>query len=309
MPKERSANPAAAQHKADKAKAIAKNKKNVQAQRNERLAQRNPNRIQRQIDELKESEQTGSLRPQEKELLTKLEKDIRGINKAREALGDAAPKFPTYERKRDGAGAGSSREAPNLRQQQIERRQQLGKRRRGEEEATATASGDETDPEVRAIPMPRDTPPPIPRPDLPHHTTHALPPKPGAPTTQAKTVYSSGPKLRDFQKEAARFMPSSVMQQRARNKAASGRLMEPEEADRMEQSSKDAARKAAEAADEEARLERERAQVKARGPQGQGEEDEYAKFEREIGEIYSAEEKRKGPRPATVEEVVDDDQG
>ncbi|GAB7360044.1 hypothetical protein MBLNU230_g7566t1 [Neophaeotheca triangularis] len=303
MPKERSANPAAAQHKADKAKAIAKNKKNVQAQRNERLGQRNPNRIQRQIEELKESEQSGRIRPQEKELLTKLEKDLRAINKAREALGDAAPKFPTNESRKDGA---NSREAPNLRQQQIERRQQLGKRRRDDDEATATASGDETDPEVRAIPMPRDTPPPIPRPEQPTSTSHALPPKPGAVPPQAKKIYSSAPKLRDFQKEAARFVPTSIAQQKARNKAASGRLMEPEEADRVEQSGKDAAEKAAKAADEEARLERERAQVKAQGQLGDGLDEEYAKFEQEIGGIYPAGEERKGPRPVAVEDVADE---
>ena len=68
MPKERSLNPVAAQHKADKQKALAKNKKQVQSQRNEKLARRNPERLQRQIDELKELEARGALRPKTKRL-------------------------------------------------------------------------------------------------------------------------------------------------------------------------------------------------------------------------------------------------
>ena len=93
MPKERSLNPVVAQHKADKQKALAKNKKQVQSQRNEKLAKRNPERLQRQIDELKELEARGALRPKDKETLTQLEKDVRGVRRAREALGDTAPKF------------------------------------------------------------------------------------------------------------------------------------------------------------------------------------------------------------------------
>ena len=56
MPKERSFNPAQQQRKADKQKEIAKNKKQLQNQRNEKLARRNPERLQRQIDELRELE-------------------------------------------------------------------------------------------------------------------------------------------------------------------------------------------------------------------------------------------------------------
>ena len=124
MPKERSINPVAAQHKADKQKALAKNKKNVQSQRNDKLARRNPERLQKQIDELKELEAAGRLRPKDKETLTTLEKDLRGVKRAREALGDAAPKFA--ERRDQGEGG--------VRQEQRERRQGLGKRRRDEEE-------------------------------------------------------------------------------------------------------------------------------------------------------------------------------
>ena len=76
MPKERSFNPAAAQRKADKQKEIAKNKKQLQSQRNEKLARRNPERLQRQIDELKELEQRAVLRPKDQETLKQLERDV-----------------------------------------------------------------------------------------------------------------------------------------------------------------------------------------------------------------------------------------
>src|ERR1700761_7044962 len=122
MPKERSFNPAQQQRKADKQKEIAKNKKQLQNQRNEKLARRNPERLQRQIDELKELEQRGALRPKDKETLQQLERDVKGIRRAREALGDAAPKFPSHERRDDNRR--------NARDEQAQRRQQhqhLGK--------------------------------------------------------------------------------------------------------------------------------------------------------------------------------------
>ncbi|KAF2773415.1 hypothetical protein EJ03DRAFT_242600, partial [Teratosphaeria nubilosa] len=227
MPKERGFNPAQAQRKADKQKEIAKSRKQQQAQRNEKLARRNPERLQRQVDELKELESRGVLRPKDRETLAQLEKDLRGVRRAREALGAAAPKFA--ERRH------------NPRQDQRDRRQQhnnLGKRRRDEEDA-----GSDTDPEVRSIPMPRDTPPHFPRQPRENFTDpqvgpdgkrmpHALPSKP-APAAQI--TYSSAPQIRDLKKEAVKFMPSVVSQQRNRVKGQ-GRLLEPEELDKLEQS-------------------------------------------------------------------------
>ena len=101
MPKERSMNPAAAQHKLDKQKSMKKGKADALARRNEKLARRNPDRIQRQINELKQMQESGQkLRPREQQILEALEKDLRSVQKAREALGDKAPKF--NERGGDG---------------------------------------------------------------------------------------------------------------------------------------------------------------------------------------------------------------
>jgi len=306
MPKERGINPAAAQRKADKQKEINKNKKQVQVQRNEKLARRNPDRLQKQIDEFKELEQRGSLRPKDQETLKQLERDLKGVRRAREALGEAAPKFA--ERRHDGADGGRK----TAREEQMQRRQghtqHLGKRRRDEEDAQSSDS----DPEVRDIPMPRDTPPPIPRQQRERHRDpqvgadgqrlpHALPTKP-AQAKPAQTVYSSAPQLRDLKKEAVRFMPTAVSAKRKQVKGE-GRLLEPEEIDKLEKSGYYAARKATEAAGQEAELEQRAAEVKA-----QDEDldmDELRKFEEEIGRIYPSQVEG-APRGVQLEEVDDE---
>lgn len=285
MPKEQ--NPAAAQRKADKQKAIAKNKKQVQQQRNEKLAHKNPERVQREIDELKDS-----TRPKDQERLKQLERDVKGIKRARDALGDAAPKFA---------------ERRNPREQQLQRRQNqhLGKRRRDEQDAQSSDS----DPEVRDIPMPRDTPPPIPRAPRNEYNgpqtgpnsiriPHQLPAKPAAP---AQTVYSSAPQIKDLKKEAVRFMPSAVAAQKKRVKGE-GRLLEPEEADKLEQSGYIAAQKAANEAEKEAKL---NARSEVPGPDL---DVEMRKFEAELQDAFPAEEE-KAPRPVMavrMEEVEDE---
>ena len=300
MPKERSFNPAAAQRKADKQKEISKNKKQIQAQRNEKLARRNPERIQKQIDELKELEQRGILRPKDQGTLKQLERDANGIRRAREALGDAAPKFA--ERREGGA-----------RQEQMQRRQNqhLGKRRRDEEEAQSS----DTDAEVRDIPMPRDTPPPIPRrprerfvdpqigPDG-QRVPHALPTKP-VPSAPAQTFYSSAPQIRDLKKEAAKFMPSAVAAQKKRVKGE-GRLLEPEEIDRLEKAGYYAAQKATEEAGSEARLEQVNSEVRADGKEGVDLDEEARRFEAEINDIYPSRAERVPGRTVEMEDVEDD---
>ncbi|EEQ30220.1 hypothetical protein McanMca71_000521 [Microsporum canis] len=244
--KERTVNPAQAQRRLEKQKALKKGKAEAQNRRNEKLARRNPHRIQRQIDDLKSAEEAGKpLKPQQKEILEALERDLRAVNKAREALGDKAPVFgrgnggPRRERDRDGD------QGPNV----------LGKRRRdgqhgGRYWRQHESSGSETDESVRRIPMPRDTPPPIPR---QHHQgrrggpndavgkgeelggeqrVHQLPPKP--PLPEAKAVYESAPILRNLQKEAInRFVPTTVRVKQAAVKGE-GQLVEPEEMDRLE---------------------------------------------------------------------------
>jgi hypothetical protein len=295
MPKERSINPVAAQHKADKQKAQAKNKKNLQSQRNDKLARRNPERLQKQIDDLKELETRGGLRPKDKETLTALEKDLRGVKRAREALGDAAPKFA--ERRDHGGGEGG------VRQEQRERRQGLGKRRRDEEEVLHEDSGSETDPEVRSIPMPRDTPPPIPGQP---RKAHALPAKPG-PAAPAQTVYSSAPQLRDLKKEATRFMPAAVAAQKARVKGQ-GRLLEPEEADRLEKVGYLAAEKAAEAGEEEERFKQLAQEAKAPlQNQDIDMEEEARRFEMEMADLIGEPPSQQDGRKTVQMEDVQDD--
>lgn len=296
MPKERAINPAAAQRKADKQKEINKNKKQLQAQRNEKLARRNPERLQRQIDDLKDLERSrGSLRPKDQETLAQLERDVKGIRRARDALGDAAPKFASHERAHGNGHAG---------QEQRERRQNLGKRRREDADDALESDGAETDPEVRSIPMPRDTPPPLPRArrqelaaaDGPKGLD-SLPPKPAAP--EPKKTYSAAPQLRDLKKEAARFVPVAVAQKKRLAKGE-GRLLEPEEIDSLEAAgyySRPAAGQAGagdQNSGQEAPLEsRETEDLDA----------ELQRFEREMAELNSMD--RGGPKNVQMMEVAD----
>lgn len=238
--KDKQLNPAAAALKKQKAAALKKGKAQVAAQRNERLAHRNPDRLQRQIDELKESESRGQLRPKDKQTLENLERDLRMVKKARESLGEKAPTFGGRrdggerrdfgDRDRGGRGGGV-----------------LGKRRRdgsGWKQHADEPESSDTDEGARDIPMPTDieNEPPIPRrPKRPQNANdtpmgearlpHALPEK---PVVKAQTVYESAPQVRNLQKEAiSRFVPTAVA---AKRKLAQGqgRLMEPEEMDRLE---------------------------------------------------------------------------
>ncbi|KAI6904213.1 hypothetical protein KC318_g11394 [Hortaea werneckii] len=309
MPKERSANPAAQQRKADKQKEIARSRKQHQAQRNEKLARRNPDRLQRQIDELKDLERTGVLRPKDKETLQQLERDVKGVRRAREALGYAAPKFAEWRHEgsgRGGHGGGGGGGGPrDARQEQRERRQHLGKRRRGSEDAQA--SGSETDEEVRRIPMPRDTPPPFPRPPRQQRQKHNLPPKPTQ--APAQTTYSSAPQIRDLKKEALKFMPAAVSQNRNRIKGTGGRLLEPEEADRLEKSGYMAAQHAADEAGSEATFDQTAHEVAGERERGNDLDEEARRFENEIASIYPADAEHmgsKGDKGVEMEKVEDE---
>ncbi|KXT08465.1 hypothetical protein AC579_6326 [Pseudocercospora musae] len=301
MAKEKSSNPVTAQRKADKKKEINKSKRNVQEQRNEKLARQNPERLQKQIDGLKELQTRGVLRPKDKETLTRLERDVRGIRRAREALGDKAPQLPSHER----------REGNDARQEQRERRQNLGKRRRDSEHAHD--SGSDTDSQVRNIPMPRDTPPPIPRekvtdpqrgPDG-QRVPHALPSKPAAsPAAPPQLVYSSAPQLRDLRKEAVKFVPAAV---RAKQKQVKGegRLLEPEEIDSLERAGYYAANKGAQAAGEE--LRHPEAQAAEKVAAGEDVDmDDVSKLQQELTSIYPEEEQSVPRRQVVVEEVDDE---
>jgi hypothetical protein len=131
----------------------------------------------------------------------------------------------------------------------------LGKRRRDDEDAS---SGEDDVPEdVKSIPMPRDTPPPIPKEamdewyakrrarrtnanDIPLGNKEGRPsprgdtPARSAPPVETKTVYEAKPVIRDLIKEAVNaFMPTAVRMKMEKGKGQGG-LIEPEEADRLE---------------------------------------------------------------------------
>ncbi|KIX98261.1 uncharacterized protein Z520_06341 [Fonsecaea multimorphosa CBS 102226] len=239
--KERSVNPAQQQRKLEKAKQLKKSRAELQARRNEKLARRNPERLQRQIDDLKALEAAGDIKPRERAILEDLERDLRAVRKAREALGDKAPNFAGQPRRREGEGSGTT----------------LGKRRhdgeRKYQHSRQESSGSDTDESVRRIPMPEDTPPPIPREFRRHFPRRedgdnsqqatataprrpSLPTKPGTKPIEVKTTYESAPQIRDLRKEAVnRFVPDVVRKkQEAAKGGPTGRLIEPEEMDRLE---------------------------------------------------------------------------
>lgn len=230
MPKEKSVNPVQAAKKVEKAKQLKKQKAQVQAQRTEKLARRNPARLQRDIDELKALEQSGELRPHDRTRLSQLEKDVAAIRKAREALGDKAPQFRDEGRHGDstrgGAGRGRGRGGNGG---------VLGKRRR--DGTSPGMESSDTDADVSSIPMPKDTPPPIPRshrPQNPNETPLGDPKMPPPEPKKPQIVYEAAPVMRDFKKEATRFMPTTVQLKKKLARAEGGKLPEPEELDELE---------------------------------------------------------------------------
>ncbi|KAI4695536.1 uncharacterized protein J4E84_002163 [Alternaria hordeiaustralica] len=221
MAKEKNYNPVQEAKKAEKQKQIRKQKANLQTQRNEKLARRNPNRIQRDIDNLKELDQSGSIRPHERQRLQELEKDLAAVNKARAALGDKAPVFkPERQYNNEDRGRGGDRGGRGG--------GVLGKRSRDGQRKDDDSS--DTDDDMKRIPMPRDTPPPIPRKYLPQDPQDeaAAPAEPKKPTI----VYEAAPQVRDLRKEATRFMPASVAQ-KVKLAKGEGRLLEPDEFDKL----------------------------------------------------------------------------
>lgn len=195
-----------------------------------------------------------------------LERDLKAVKKAREALGDKAPKFGR-ERGSDGGMSRGGFNAGGRGGGGV-----LGKRRR---EGSVDESDESDVPDdVRRIPMPRDTPPPIPkeildkwyqkrrermgreREDQGRRGTNAnntplgqndrrakhlegLPDRPTSdavdkrPIVEPKTVYEAKPVIRDLRKEAISFVPAAVRVKLEKGKGMGG-LVEPEEADRLE---------------------------------------------------------------------------
>jgi hypothetical protein len=238
MAKEKNYNPVQDHKKQEKQKQIKKQKANLQAQRNEKLARRNPNRIQRDIDSLKEADQSGGLKPHERQRLSELEKDLAAVNKAREALGDKAPQFKPERRHDDGGdrgGRGGHRGG---------RGGVLGKRTRDGQRKEDDSS--DTDADVRNIPMPRDTPPPIPQ---RHNQQAQVDGEPAPEPKKAQTVYEAAPEVRNFLKEATKFMPTAVANKMKLAKGE-GRLLEPDEFDKLQEEGYMEKKKPAEEKDE-----------------------------------------------------------
>jgi hypothetical protein len=189
----------------------------------------------------------------EEQVLEGLEKEVKAVKKARETLGDNAPTFGgsgrsgnrDWDRDKQGGGGGGGGV--------------LGKRRRGGPHDDWTSSDEDVAEDVRSIPMPRDTPPPIPKEVLDEwyakrrarraaeqqdknpdqggwfERTEKDIPRENKPVVEAKTVYSAAPVTRDLRKEAvAAFVPTAVQMKMHKGKGQGG-LIEPEEADRLEQ--------------------------------------------------------------------------
>lgn len=269
--KSRPINPAAAQRKLEKTRALRKSKAAIQAQRTTRLATRNPLRLEQTIASLKslQESQGGKLGPQEKKALDDAERDLVRVRKARETVG-VKDGLPGRREGGGGEGSGSGVKRP---------RRELGNSR-GKEESEKEEE-EETDEDVRRIPMPRDTPPPIPRrphpppaastsasnanleplgparlpPPLPHSSpipnittttttiSHSPAPAPSTTTTttpaallqpSAIKIYESAPQIRDLRKEAVTSFMPDVVRRKLDAVKGKGRLLEEEELRELE---------------------------------------------------------------------------
>ena len=192
---------------------------------------------------------SGKLSARDRKALEDLGRDVGRVRKARETVGDrSSGPISRGGGERGGRGGGSARVGRG-------RDGVLGKRGRN----LVESEGSDTDESARNIPMPRDTPPPIPfqrhRQRGPNfggggrnanreplgegrgggeREPHALPEK---PQMVAQTVYEAKPAVRDLMKEAVnRFVPTVVKKKLdARKSDVGGRLLEEEEVDKLEQ--------------------------------------------------------------------------
>lgn len=179
------------------------------------------------------AERGGKLSRHEEQTLQGLEKEVRAVKKARDAMGDSAPSFKRGWNRDGESGSGM-----------------LGKRRRGSHDANT--SDEEIPNDVKSIPMPRDTPPPIPKDIMDkwyaerrakrdaenanrqNQDKEKEPAKKETSAIESKTVYEAKPVVRDLRKEAvSAFVPTSVQVKMNKGQGQGG-LLEPEEADRLE---------------------------------------------------------------------------
>lgn len=268
--KSRPINPAAAQRKLEKQRALRKSKAAIQAQRTTRLATRNPLRLEQTIASLEslQESQGGKLGPQEKKALEDAERDLVRVRKARETVG---VKDGSLGRNEGGGGGGKGTGAggQGLRVKRL-RREMEGKSKAERESEEEEDNDEETDEDVRRIPMPRDSPPPIPRRPNPHPASTSapasnanleplgparLPPSSYTPdditttTTTAQSpasasasapapavikVYESAPQVRDLHKEAVASFVPEVVRRKLDAVRGKGKLLEEEELRELE---------------------------------------------------------------------------
>lgn len=226
-----SVNPALAHHKREKAKLLRKGKAEAVARRDERLARRNPEQIRRQMEKLK---------PHETERLEELKKELQLVEKARKTMG----------KETDGEALGKRRREDGDHDRDHQR-QPTRRRVQNRHDEISSGSASDTDESVRNIPMPRDTPPPVPREywqarrnkqeqrnaarggrDGAKDTTKETGEDPEAEAEAesepkpepekrlpAQTVFESRPQIRDIQREVVQaFTPAAVARQQKRQK-------------------------------------------------------------------------------------------
>ena len=260
------------------------------------------------------------------------------MKKAREVLGDRAPRFDGRGGHRDVGGRGEDRRGRGG-------YGGLGKRGR-DERGEEGDSGSETDESVRKIPWPKDTPPPVPRQQRrdgpPRYSTNAnneplgaerrIPDRtekdetvpdtslPAKPTPVTRTTYESAPQVRDLRKEAtARFVPQVVRKKIDATKGKGGKLLEEEEVEALEKEGYGGSGNAGSrigvggvVVDAAPAVGEEVGGVEERERERRRLEEEEERFRREmeteidVGEEREGEE-RMGPRGVEVEEVSDED--
>lgn len=270
MPSEKSRpiNPAAAQRKLEKTRALRKSKAAIQAQRTTRLATRNPLRLEQTIASLKshQESQGGKLGPQEKKALEDAERDLVRVRKARETVG--VKDGPPGRNEGGGGGRGRGAGGQGLGVKRLRREMEGKNKGERESEEEEDDDGEETDEDVRRIPMPRDTPPPISRRPHPHPASTSasasnanleplgparLPPSSYTPdditttTTISQSpasapapvpavikIYESAPQVRDLRREAVASFVPEVVRRKLDAVRGKGKLLEEEELRELE---------------------------------------------------------------------------
>ncbi|KAK9235085.1 WW domain binding protein 11-domain-containing protein [Lipomyces kononenkoae] len=249
MAREKSLNPAQAQHKRDKANAIKKAKAERSQRITEKLSKRNPDRISRQIETLKEIEQEGRLQGSDRKLLADLEQQLVLVNKAREKVQQAgANKGENLAKDGDTRSSGLRERHQNKSGvyvlKGLERKSiywdpvfnPTGLPPEGfpyQEWSDGEKENDFVlDEEVEY------------RPELGEADATGIPlPKGPAlrfqqPTPEAapsKTTYEAAPIVRDLKKESASFIPTSVQRMRQHKRSASAEPQEPDNGKKMRQ--------------------------------------------------------------------------